>query len=211
MIVWRFAALCLLALSCSRPDEERPAKPVAAPLPAISNSQATAARPATWAEKLHQSNHLPNLHRVTPNLYRGAQPEDEGFGELKKMGIKTVVNLRSLHSDRSECAEHDLAYIPIGEEAWEAEDEETLEFLKAAVDPKNQPVFVHCQHGADRTGTSIAAYRIVVQGWSKQDAIREMTEGGFGYHAIWTNLIRYLENLDVDRMRRELGIKAPQP
>ena len=154
---------------------------------------------------------MPNLHRVTPNLYRGAQPEDEGFAELKAMGIKTVVNLRFMHSDRSETKTAGLDYVKVAEEAWEAEDDETLAFLKIAIDPARQPVFVHCQHGADRTGTSIAAYRIVVQGWSKEEAIREMTEGGFGFHSIWTNLIRYLENMDVEKMRRELGIKAPKP
>ena len=44
------------------------------------------------------------------------------------------------------------------------------------------PFFVHCQHGSDRTGVCIAAYRIVVQGWTKQDAIREMTGGNYGFH-----------------------------
>jgi protein tyrosine/serine phosphatase len=153
---------------------------------------------------------LPNFHRVTPTLYRGAQPEDEGFGELKKMGIKTVVNLRDMSSDRSETEEHGLGYVHIDQQAWHAEEEELLAFLRVAVDPAQHPIFVHCLHGADRTGTSIAAYRIVVQGWTKQEAIREMTDGGFGYHSIWTNLIRHLEQLDVERMRNALGIEAPR-
>lgn len=40
------------------------------------------------------------------------------------------------------------------------------------------------RHGSDRTGTMCALYRIAVQGWSKEDAIREMTAGGFGFHRI---------------------------
>jgi protein tyrosine/serine phosphatase len=167
------------------------------------------ARPTTWAEKVQGGPHLPNLHRVTPTLYRGAQPADEGFGELKKMGIKTVLNLRDLHSDRSETEQSGLGYVHVDEQAWNAEQDELLAVLRVMIDPERQPVFVHCQHGADRTGTSVAAYRIVVQGWSKQEAIREMTEGGFGFHAVWGNLIKSLERLDVNRARQQLGLSVP--
>ena len=138
-------------------------------------------------------------------LYRGAQPEDEGFAELKKLGIETVVNLRSLHSDRSECEEAELAYVKINCQAWEAEEEEVVDFLKVLADPDRRPVFVHCQHGADRTGMMVAVYRLVEQGWSKEDAIAEMTEGGFGYHSIWKELIEYIEELDVDQLRQQVA------
>lgn len=51
-----------------------------------------------------------------------------------------------------------------------------------------------------------AVYRVAVQGWSKPAAIREMTQGGYGYHAVWRNLVEYLEQLDVDRIKREAGL-----
>ena len=76
-----------------------------------------------------------------------------------------------------------------------------MEFLKVATDPKRQPVFVHCQHGADRTGTMCAIYRLVEQGWSKDEAIREITDGGYGFHSVWQNLIKYLRNLDVKAIK----------
>ncbi len=145
---------------------------------------------------------MPNLHQVSDILYRGAQPDDEGFAELKKLGIKTVVNLRSLHSDRSECKEAELDYVKIACQAWEAEEEEVVDFLKVLADPERRPVFVHCQHGADRTGMMVAIYRILAQDWTKEDAIAEMTEGGFGYHSIWKELIEYIEELDVEKLQR---------
>lgn len=203
--VW-LLGICFVAVGCSRPDEQSSVHlaGMAGPAPAPT-------RPTTWAVKVQGGPFLPNLHRVTPTMYRGAQPKGEGFGELKKLGVKTVVNLRDLHSDRSETEEYGLEYVHIDEQAWSSEDEETLAFLRVTLDPAAQPIFVHCQHGADRTGTSVAAYRVVVQGWSKQEAIREMTEGGFGFHAVWTNLIKYLEALDVDRFRKELGIQVGSP
>ena len=48
----------------------------------------------------------------------------------------------------------------------------------------------------------VAIYRIVEQGWSKEDAIAEMTQGGFGYHPIWYNLIRYIQKVDVETLKK---------
>jgi hypothetical protein len=49
-------------------------------------------------------------------------------------------------------------------------------------------------------------YRIAIEGWSKEDAIAEMTQGGFGFHAIWRGLVDYVRKLDVERLKREAGI-----
>lgn len=163
-----------------------------------------AERPAEWAQPIDGVQGLPNFYGVTDNLYRSAQPEDVAFAELKKMGIKTVVNLRSLHSDRDQCREAGLGYEKIKMQAWNPDDEDVIDFVRIAVDEGRHPVLVHCQHGADRTGTVIAAYRIVVQGWSKEDAIEEMTQGGYGYHKTWGGLIEYLQELDVEAMRTEI-------
>ncbi len=165
----------------------------------------TAERPVAWARPLDLPG-LPNLNRVTDELYRGAQPLPEGYAELKKLGIKTDVNLRSAHSEEAEAKAAGLGYVSIPMHAWHAEDEDVVAFLEAVTDPKLQPVFVHCEHGSDRTGVCVAAYRIVVQGWSKPDAIREMTEGDYGFHGIWENLIDYLQKMDVAAMKRKVGL-----
>jgi hypothetical protein len=52
---------------------------------------------------------------------------------------------------------------------------------------------------------SSAGYRIVIQGWTKEEAIAEMTDGGFGFHSIWSNLVDYLRELDVARLKRASG------
>ena len=69
-------------------------------------------------------------------------------------------------------------------------------------------MLVHCRHGADRTGTVVAAYRMIVQDWSATAAIEEMRKGGYRYHAVWSNMLRYLRRLDVAAARTELGLPA---
>ena len=158
-------------------------------------------RATNWAVRVEKPG-LPNFHKVSATLYRGAQPDTEGFRQLKALGIKTVVNLRSFHSDRDEMNGLRFGYEHIWFKAWHAEDKEIVRFLKIVTDTNNTPVFVHCQHGADRTGTMCAIYRIAVQGWTKDAAIKEMTDGGYGYHVVWTNLIKYLRQLDIDAIKK---------
>lgn len=166
-------------------------------------------RPATWAQPMSLGG-VPNLHQVSTNLYRSAQPTADGMRALEGKGIATVVNLRSFNSDGKELRGTALRGEHIYMKAWHPEAEEVVRFLKIIADPKRTPVLVHCQHGADRTGTMCALYRVIVQGWTKDEAIREMTQGGFGFHEVWTNLPAWLEELDVEAIRREAGIAAPR-
>lgn len=158
-----------------------------------------------WAQPVRATG-LPNFHKVSDELYRGAQPEPAGFAELKKRGIKTVINLRALHSDAAAIAGTGLACEEISFKTWHPEEEDMIEFLKIVTDKARQPVFVHCQHGADRTGTTVALYRMAVQGWHVDEAIREMKEGGFGFHSVWQNLEPFLRGLDIKELRSKAGI-----
>ncbi len=164
-------------------------------------------RPATWAQPLELKG-VPNLFKVNERLYRSAQPTAEGMAELKKLGIKTVLNLRSFHSDRDEIGELDLNSQHISMLAFYPQRQEAVDFLKLVSAADNQPLLVHCQHGADRTGAMIALYRVAIEGWSKEEALREMTDGGYGFHAVWFNLPMWIRDLDIEGLCREAGIQA---
>lgn len=159
-----------------------------------------------WAEPIELPG-LPNFHKVSDDLYRGAQPNAEGMEQLDKLGVKTVINLRSMHSDRDEIKDTGLAYEHIFMTTLDIEDKDVVRFLRIATDSSRTPVFVHCQHGADRTGTMCAIYRLAVQGWSKDEAIEEMTKGGFGFHSIWQNLPDYIRKLDVEEIKQSAGLR----
>ncbi len=160
-------------------------------------------RPPSWARPVAAEG-LPNFHEVTPTLFRGAMPEPHGFAELERRGVRTVVSLRQLTSDIPAPATGlTLLEIPIW--TWAPDDEQVLEFLLIATEPERQPVFVHCAHGADRTGLMCAFYRVVVQDWGKDEAIAELREGGFGHHEIWDELAQFVRDADVEELRRRLA------
>ncbi len=156
----------------------------------------------SWAEPISIED-VPNLYCFGLGLYRGAQPKANGFEKLQKLGIKTIINLRSFHSDKEKVLRLGVSYEQIHMKAWHAEKEDVVRFLRIAIDPGCLPIFVHCHHGSDRTGLMVAAYRVVVNGWTKEQAIREMVEGGYGFHSVWSNLVRYIRNMDVDALREE--------
>lgn len=69
------------------------------------------------------------------------------------------------------------------------------------------PIVIHCWHGADRTGLISALYRIVFQGWTKEEAIDELMHGGFGYHPIYKSGPEYIEKADIDTIKKQVMAK----
>ncbi len=173
---------------------------------AVMAGEGPAGRPASWAQPLALEG-VPNLHTVSTSLYRSAQPTAQGMRNLKQHGIITIVNLRSFHSDRDEIGTAGLGYEHIYMKAWHPERKEIVRFLQIVTDPKRTPVLVHCQHGADRTGAMCALYRVAVQGWTKEEALGEMVQGGFGFHEVWQNLPGWITELDIESIRKDAGIK----
>jgi protein tyrosine/serine phosphatase len=163
------------------------------------------ARPADWAQPV-ASEELPNLHRITPTLYRSAQPSASGARELRELGINTVINLRRFHSDKERLRGTGVKLLEMDINTWAIGDRDVIRVLKLLRHERG-PFLIHCQHGADRTGLMSAMYRMVEQGWSKEAALEEMTRGGYGFHSAWRNIVRYIEKVDVERIRKAVEIE----
>ena len=82
-------------------------------------------------------------------------------------------------------------------------EEQLIEALRI-IKNRKAPIVIHCHHGSDRTGAVCALYRVVFQNVSKEDAIHEMTEGGFGFHRIYKNIIRRIKEADIEQIRRKV-------
>ncbi len=164
-----------------------------------------APRPENWATQMKNTCNVPNFYKINDNIYRSAQPTEEGMKQLcDVMKIKTVINLRSFHSDNYEkiCSTA-LPDERLHVKAWHPEDEDVIKVMKILSHRENGPFLIHCQAGADRTGLMSAMYRILCQKeWTKAEAIDEMVNGGYGFHPWWRRtIIKYIEDLTEKRIK----------
>ena len=129
---------------------------------------------------------VPVFAQVTPTLYRGAQPTEEGFRNLADMGVKIVIDQRgSREREREQVTKLGMQYVAIPWHCPLPEDTVFARFLTLLRDNPGTKVFVHCLSGEDRTGMQIAAYRMAEQGWSALEAKQEMEAFGFSRTHRW--------------------------
>jgi protein tyrosine/serine phosphatase len=160
------------------------------------------ARPAEWAQPVEVQY---NLFQMSPTLYRSALPDGGALPLLKNLKIITVINFLP-DDDRSWLVDPAIEQVRLPYRTNHVDDSDVLKALRAIQAAEaNGPVLMHCKHGSDRTGLMAAMYRVVVQGWSKEDALSEMTQGGFGDSTHFKDGIRYMMQADVDKLRTALA------
>ena len=129
---------------------------------------------------------LPNFRKVSDQLYRGAQPIAGGIRKLSELGIKTIVNLRGeedlIIGEKKETESAGLHYFNVPMPGLSAPSDEQVARVMAIINnPDNQPVFIHCKRGANRTGTIGAIYRISRDGWTADRALAEARRYGMSW------------------------------
>lgn len=160
-------------------------------------------RPADWAAQVINST-LENCYRVSDEVYRCEQPGKNDIADLKALKVRSILNLRHYHTDSKVFEQAGFQLLLQRMEADELTVDDlvaALRLLRAA--PK--PVMVHCWHGSDRTGSVVAAYRIVFQNWPPAAALDELRHGGFGYHEkSFPNIITLFETLNAADLRQRV-------
>ena len=201
-------AILLLLFGLLAPSGVSPNPPAAPGKPSshgvtAGDNSALLPRNVRVSERLFGLPGLTNVGRVADGIFRGAQPEPEGYATLKAMGVRTVINLRTRHGEREAVEAAGMQSVEIPMNVMKNVDPASVrKALSVMTDPANQPVFVHCQHGKDRTGLVAAVYRMEVDGWSEAEAEAEME--AFGFHEVWFQLKEFVRRYPVDRK----GIRA---
>jgi len=140
---------------------------------------------------------LPMFRRLDANYTRGAEPASGGIETLTRLGVKTVVDLRSIydHTDDAGLAVEQAGlryyWLPLG--VWNpATDAQAREFVALVTDESKGPFYVFCDDGLHRTGEMSAIYRVARYQWEVEQALKEMDEVGFNpyYYSlrnyVWT-------------------------
>lgn len=157
---------------------------------------------------LYNSNLVPSLlnkeHSPLP-FYRGSAPTQAGLERLKELGVTTIIDLRkgeaegnrvksrvvqnckltashlpmSPTEEASVARKMGLKYISLPMYRAPSEKQITL-FMSMMKNPKtSKSIYVHCQHGRDRTGGMVALYRLQQDHWDFEKALVEMRSYGF--------------------------------
>lgn len=122
---------------------------------------------------------VPHFYKVDDHIYRGAQPTKLGFENLKKLGIKTDLDLRDTAEretqwEKETAGRLGMKFINVRMRGIVAPTHKQIsEALSVVEDKRMWPVFVHCEGGRDRTGVVIACYRIAHDHWPNHKALEE--------------------------------------
>jgi protein tyrosine/serine phosphatase len=162
----------------------------------FSSSSARQTPPPDPAERIALKG-VSNAAKVNNMLYRGGQPSLDALPGLKKLGIGIIVDFRddanSIEWEKRGVESEGMTFVSI---PWSATKDPSREkvaaFFTALNGNPDKKIFVHCERGADRTGTMIALYRIAYDHWTPDQAVAEMNAFHYWNH-IFPNLARYVE------------------
>jgi len=145
------------------------------------------AQPA-FGQKLHIAG-ISNAGKVTDVLYRGAQPKEQGLPELRKLGVTTIVDLRgedpaTVAWERKQAESLGMRFVSLPISGWSPPTiEQVVQFLALFGNEPREKIFVHCRYGDDRTGVLTAVYRMAIEKWPAEQAMKEMYF--FGFNGFW--------------------------
>ena len=179
-----------------------------------SSSTAATTSSISFAQKLSVAG-VPNAGKVSEHLFRGAQPDLSNLAELKKLGITTIIDLRSESSytrdqerARAEALGMRFVSIPLGGFSTPS-SAQLAQFFSLLRQTPPENVFVHCRFGHDRTGVFIAAYRMAFEHWPSDQALAEMN--AFGFNHTWHPSMITFVRAFPDRLQSDPVLKASLP
>ncbi|MBI5173734.1 MAG: tyrosine-protein phosphatase [Candidatus Melainabacteria bacterium] len=150
---------------------------------------------------------IDNFDLVSDKLWRGAAPGKKGMQLLAKSGVKTVLDLRmpGLGPILEENQARDLGinYVHMPLTFNKPSMDKVAQFINIVESPINQPVFIHCRQGADRTGTLVGIMRLTKDNWTFDRTYAEMRQHHF--KPWFQNLKSMVASFDNKNTRAQLA------
>jgi protein tyrosine/serine phosphatase len=138
----------------------------------------------------------PAIELVSPGIWRGPRPTQATLAQLKTLGVRTILDIEdsssAISTERGWVANLKMTFISKPMSGFWAPDDKQVNQIEAILgDQSQRPIFVHCQHGQDRTGLIVGLYRVFTEHGSPKTAYKEMIAKGF--HKILFFLNHYYE------------------
>ncbi|MFO1186523.1 MAG: sulfur transferase domain-containing protein [Alphaproteobacteria bacterium] len=122
-----------------------------------------------------------NLHKITPTMWRSAQPGPGAIRQLATRGIKSILNLRGERNcgsyilEKRACHEHGIALFDMPINSRTAPDAQRVLRLKEIFDTMAYPALMHCKSGADRAGLAATLFLHLHEGRPVAEARRQLS------------------------------------
>jgi uncharacterized protein (TIGR01244 family) len=140
-----------------------------------------------------------NLARLETTVACAGAITPQSVGEIKKMGFKSVINLREAteqgagieaEAEAAKAAGVKFVHIPFN---TRTPDPAAVDrFLKVIVEPGSEPAFIHCA-GGNRAAAMWFIKRAMVDKWDLDRAMAEATELGFTSQPLKTFATDYIQ------------------
>ncbi|MCQ2788800.1 MAG: tyrosine-protein phosphatase [bacterium] len=140
------------------------------------------------------------MQKVSDSFYRGSQAGEAEFQNLSKEGIKTILNLKTIKKKEletlsSQAKKFGIDYINIPLDPFNITKSlpNLLDVINKAT--KENPLFVHCTFGRDRTGFVTGLNKYLNDNVPMKEVIKDMKAHGFR-ETLFFHMEKYLKQID---------------
>jgi uncharacterized protein (TIGR01244 family) len=139
-----------------------------------------------------------NLARLETTVACAGATSPESMAAIKKMGFKSVINLRQatepgidLEGNTKAAQTAGLKYFHVPFNGSNPTTAAVDQFLKAIQEPGVEPAFIHCA-GGNRAAAMWFIKRAVVDKWDNEKALAEASALGFSNERLKTFALDYI-------------------
>lgn len=124
---------------------------------------------------------FPNRHKVSEKVWRAAQPLPHQIAAAKRLGVRTILNLRGQFDiatyvyEREACRRAGLKLVDFRVKSRNAPTLEELRGARDVFQSIEYPILMHCKSGADRVGLMSVLYRHLHDGVPMHQAIDQLS------------------------------------
>ena len=156
-----------------------------------------------------------NLAQISPGVWRSNQPSPKRLRKYKRMGIKTILNLRGENGkspylfEREACTATGLTLVNRNMNARALVPAPMLLDLLEKFETIERPFVMHCKSGADRAGLASALYLLHMENLPVTEAKKQLSIRFLHLRSFRTGILdHFLDAYEHDQKTDPLPIRT---